>query len=518
MSSTIHMDTELVRSGGRKILETAAEYTDLAQNLKQSASSLDMSWEGPSATGYVRDLQKLVDSILTHSNKLEELGGRLLREVDEWINADQFGTAQSGLGSRVYQNLPAIQGPKPSFLMGFGIMVMDGIHYSLGVVRDQWNRALDATGDAARRAIAQSDQTISESLGNFLGKPSSGGSRSVRLELGGDVSIPGIVVGAPLSGKLAAAKEAELISRDGKYYLKLSNEVGAGIEEPLLEAKAKLKIGSNKIAVGVDASTEAMLKGRTEVEYEFDPSKPGDMTKMAAFMFGLGVTNSVTGPLASPPLAGLKDNLHSIKMGQGVEAEGKISADALIKLTGAEGKVGGMQGGELRKNNAGNWEIVQQRQVDASIKGNILTVEKGVDSQIRVESIRDLTTGRESAKVVVELRAEEGRALGASDMEKYVPELKKSDLHGMSGSSSQSQGMRIEYVIDSPADQVKNVLENPSKGLNAIQKDSVQVEVYSTTDLDQGVGVEGKVGAAMQKIGVNIEANAVHSSETRIYP
>ena len=65
MSGIIHMDTELVRGGGQKITYTAADYIELANQLRRSAGSLRVNWVGPSATGYVHDLERLADSIRT---------------------------------------------------------------------------------------------------------------------------------------------------------------------------------------------------------------------------------------------------------------------------------------------------------------------------------------------------------------------------------------------------------------------------------------------------------------------
>lgn len=522
MSGIIHMETELVRGGGQKITYTAADYIEMADQLRRSAGSLGVNWLGPSAADYVNDLERLADSIRTQSLRLDELGNRVLREVDEWVNADQLGSQlnSSNPANNIISGAPgqSTSGAKAPFYLGFGVMIINGIHYSLGVVQDQWNRTLNATTGMINQAISQSDQAIDKALSGYLGNPLPGDSESVRFESKGGVSIPGAEVGVPGSFKLAGAKEMELTRKDGKYYFKLTTESGAGLEESALEAKGGVKLGKNKYSIGVESSVEAMAKGEVEVVYEFDPRKPGDMTKMAGFMFGVGAADSVAGPLASPPLIAMKDNMHSLKVSQGAEVEGKVNANVLIKLAGVEGKIGNMDGVELRKNASGGWETVQHSEVGSEVKANLVTFENGVKGDVHVESITDLTTGKQTSKVIMEIKAEEGRAIDISKIGKYVPDMKKSALQGLSGSSAEYKGLKVEYSMDGPADNALNMINDPGQGMQAIKQGAHKMEIYSTTEVEQGIGVEGKVAIPTQKIGLDVEANGVRSSERRIYP
>jgi uncharacterized protein YukE len=90
MSNIIHMETELVRDEGRKMMYTATDFIDLMDQLRYSAGNLRQAWNGPRATNYMHELDRLITSLRTQAQNLDTLGSRITREVDEWVDADRI--------------------------------------------------------------------------------------------------------------------------------------------------------------------------------------------------------------------------------------------------------------------------------------------------------------------------------------------------------------------------------------------------------------------------------------------
>jgi hypothetical protein len=128
------------------------------------------------------------------------------------------------------------------------------------------------------------------------------------------VTIPGAVVGSAGSGKLVGATDASLTrNADGTYTLTMHAEAGAGVEADAAVAKGKVQFGNYKIGAGVDSGAEVVGKGEVEVSFDFDPKRPGDMTKLVAFTGSLGLTTVPGGQaLVGPALYTMKDNISGL--------------------------------------------------------------------------------------------------------------------------------------------------------------------------------------------------------------
>ena len=96
MASIIHMETDLVSDGGRKMSYTATDLLDLIDQLSYSAGNLRQTWFSPNATKYMRDFDKLIASLKSQALSLDSLGNRVMREVEEWVNADRIESEYVG--------------------------------------------------------------------------------------------------------------------------------------------------------------------------------------------------------------------------------------------------------------------------------------------------------------------------------------------------------------------------------------------------------------------------------------
>jgi len=90
MANIIHMDTDLVQEGGRKLIYTATDLLNWVDRLRYCAYDLRQAWSSPQATKYMQDFDKLIESLRAQSQNLDTLGNRVMREIDEWIDTDRM--------------------------------------------------------------------------------------------------------------------------------------------------------------------------------------------------------------------------------------------------------------------------------------------------------------------------------------------------------------------------------------------------------------------------------------------
>lgn len=89
----IHMETELVYEQGRKMVYLASEMLTQSERLKFALSDLRMAWSGSGVATQLNELDRLIKALLSHAQQLDDLGKKVIREVDEWIHADRTESA-----------------------------------------------------------------------------------------------------------------------------------------------------------------------------------------------------------------------------------------------------------------------------------------------------------------------------------------------------------------------------------------------------------------------------------------
>lgn len=522
MTKVIHMDTDLAISVANQLDRTSGDFLQLTKLLGRSVRGLE--WQGKGREEYIRLFSDLEKKFKYTAEQGSILSSRLRKEVDEWIQADHFGaeTTKTEMEKKITSPFWDWVKEKGNWakgiIIGGGVVVLDGIHTLYSVTKDQFGRALDYSKGQAKKAINASDQYLDNQFTQLLGNPTKGSKETITFEAKGDVAIPGIEIGIPGSPKVASASEISLVKENGKYKLILAGEVGGGVEEPLAQAKVKAKLGSKEYGVGFDASAEALAKERIEVAYDFDPKKPGDMSKMAAFMFGIGAASSPgAAPLVSPTLYSMKDNLASVDVSSGSEISGKADASVLVKLAGIDAEVEAMGGKEIRRAADGGWEIVSKTELGGNANLNVLTFDKGVEAKATLESIQRQSDGHQSVKVILDMKATEGQSIKFEDISEYLPDSAFDKL-SISGGTTDYAGVQVEYTLDAPVETVQHIFENPSEGVNwnALRENS-NVVVHGTERVEHGIGIEGDIGLPSQKIGIGGEANLVRESSKIIY-
>ncbi len=83
------MDTEIVYEQGRKMVSSTSDMLNMIDRLRYAVQDLQHAWSSPTATARIREMERLIDVLFSQAQRLEELGLRVMREVDEWVNVDR---------------------------------------------------------------------------------------------------------------------------------------------------------------------------------------------------------------------------------------------------------------------------------------------------------------------------------------------------------------------------------------------------------------------------------------------
>ena len=548
MSTIIRADTDQLRAVARQMRTTADEIMSGASAMHQAMGALDATWSGSARDrGMARwgeitpKYPPAVERLIHFANELEALAQRL----DD--AAAVFGAGGTGVVVTPTMNPLSLDQIRDALLKqfgelgnlvlrlitAFGSLLQDPSHlwdllkdlgalaslFSPSEISQLWNNR-DHLFDILGNMTKYFDPVIDQYFSSLLPQSMPNSIETLRFHLGGDVTIPGAEVGIPGSPEVLAAREAAITrNKDGSYTLTLTDEGGVGLKEKTPDAKGH--IGDINGGFAPSAEAEIAIKAKSEVQYRFDPKVPGDMTKMATFMGALGVTSALLPNIpitVSPTLAALKDNLQSVKFG--VTGEGKASADfsPLIKLAGVEGSISAEGGGSLTKSpETGHWESSSYVEVAGGANVQVLTLQGGLEGKVTLQSITDMETGQQSAKVSVEIKAEAGNSLSLKDIKDFIP---KNSL-GVNIKSDSYGKITVEYTIDKPVESVQQTLTSSmEKGHLDLKPiiDNSTVQVKGTVGTEQSFSVGGEVTpVASQTIGINAEGTMTRESEVTMY-
>ena len=91
--TTIHMQTETVRSAARQMTQAAAQADAELHSLQRALQDLGYTWQGGSSDEFSAQAQDVLRQLGARSEALSMLAGRVEREVAEWEQVDQRGAA-----------------------------------------------------------------------------------------------------------------------------------------------------------------------------------------------------------------------------------------------------------------------------------------------------------------------------------------------------------------------------------------------------------------------------------------
>jgi len=91
--TTLHMQTEAVRTTARQMAQNGEQTALALQSLSRAVQALQSSWKGGSSEEFGMQAQDIVRRLNTQADILLELAGRVDREVTEWEETDQRGAS-----------------------------------------------------------------------------------------------------------------------------------------------------------------------------------------------------------------------------------------------------------------------------------------------------------------------------------------------------------------------------------------------------------------------------------------
>lgn len=98
--TTIHLQTETGNETASALRQYAAQALEEAQTLQRAVENLQSCWQGGGQVEFSHEATTLANRLQDHILELQTLADRLLREVQEWEDADKRGaSSMRGIGS-----------------------------------------------------------------------------------------------------------------------------------------------------------------------------------------------------------------------------------------------------------------------------------------------------------------------------------------------------------------------------------------------------------------------------------
>lgn len=103
--SVIHMETEVVRESGNRLLRFATELSAAVDRLSYQSRRLRGAWQGGGSESFIAQFQDLIRRMNAHIGELDQLGLRVIREVDEWEQVDRANSFRMFLADNWLQTM-----------------------------------------------------------------------------------------------------------------------------------------------------------------------------------------------------------------------------------------------------------------------------------------------------------------------------------------------------------------------------------------------------------------------------
>lgn len=509
----LHMETELVIEAGRQLQQLSTNLQNQAQSLDRNVQALSHTWQGPSATIFVGEVNPILQNLTRLADSGHVLNQRLQREVDEWSQIGRGPVLIDGLppypidndsGKGIWSDLIGDFGRFTSgFISGAGILIDQGAQFIT---------------DVGRGTLSKIDSVVDGAFSGLLEQRYPNSKETLKFNLEGDVTVSSV--------KFLGGSEVSIIHNpDGTYNVTVANEAGIGAEAAA-GADGHLQFGGNKVDIGASAEAEASQNIAIETSFRFDPDKPGDMTEMGLLLTSLGMSmptgvSALTAPLS--PGGTLMNNIDGITVG--TATEGSVGADVstILNLAGIDVEAEFGQGGSLTKNDVGQWEVATYQEMGGSFEGNLLTSEGGIETKISAENITNLATHDQRTCVTLEMSLNDFDAtieqLKLDIPNKNLSELLKqqvSDLSLQAGMDDYEK-ITIEYQLDSPYESIKDtfITSDGKPDFIALSQNS-QIEISYAEGKEFTVGGGGNVGAGAS-VGLGVEGSVARETDRTIY-
>ena len=507
----LHMESDEVRRAADQFYHFTTEIDENLGRLRRSLARLESTWRSPSADSFNARFESALGRAGALSADGAALARRLSAEVVEWEQA----AALLGGGASITEIVPAPPGGDTgrhddgneyawwhpanlySVLTGFGIATV----YS----------GADYLSDRLSEAVRINDGSINKALSYLLRSDSPGSNESVHFRTEKDVTFTSV--------KIKGGSEVQLVRlADGRYELVVSSSASAGAHVSA-GAEGELKLGKREFGGSASVEGEVLRGLAGEMVYEFDPNEPGDMTKLALFLAGLGTTqlpglSAVPGlptGMALPAISGM-ENLKKVEFAGSTEGSAEFSVGAFVELIG--GEVGAEVGNAaaVERNENGQWEVISGANLKVSGGFDSLIKDIAREGEVTGEHIYNPATGEEHTRVTIDLKAEEGQGLNLSELGKLIP---KADLQKIALDLDRYEQIVIEYEIDGNMGEIGGELIRDHGIAPGSALDQAKITIRAIQGTDTGAGISGQAGAGVT-VGVGVDYEVGRATE-RVY-
>lgn len=509
----LHMETELVLEAGRQLQQLSTNLQNQAQSLDRNVQALSHTWQGPSATIFVGEVNPILQNLTRLADSGRVLNQRLQREVDEW--------SQIGRGPVLIDGLP----PYPidndsgkgiwSDLIGDFGRFTSGFISGAGVLIDQGAQFIT---DVGKGTLTKIDSVVDGAFSGLLKQRYPNSKETLKFNLEGDVTVSSV--------KFLGGSEVSIIHNpDGTYNVTVANDGGIGVDL-MAGGKGEWQLGGKDGGLGGSVDAEVSQNIAIETSFKFDPDKPGDMTEMSLLLTSLGMSmptgvSALTAPLS--PGGTLMNNIDGITVGTATEGSAGADAGLIMSLAGIDVEAEFGQGGSLTKNDVGQWEVATYQEIGGGIEGNFLTSEGGIEAKISAENITNLDTHDQRTSVTLEISRDDFDAtieqLKLDIPDKNLPELLKQQISDLSLEAGMDdyEKITIEYQLDSPYESIKDTfITSDGKPDFTVLSQNSQIEISYAEGKEFTVGGNGKVGAGAS-IGLGVEGSVARETDRTIY-
>ena len=504
----LHMESDEVRRAADQLYHFTTEIDENLSRLRRSLARLESAWRSPSADSFNDRFESALRRAGALSADGAALARRLSAEVVEW---EQAAAALGGSASITEIALapPGVNSGRDD----------DGNDYAwwhpanlYGVLTGLGTATLysgaDYLSDRFSEAVRINDGSINKALSYLLRSDSPGSNESVHFQTEKDVTFTSL--------KIKGGSEVHLIRlADGRYELVISNSALVG-GHASGGAEGRLALGEHEFGGSALVEGEVLTGVAGEMVYEFDPNESGDMTRLALYLAGLGATQLPglsTAPGPSPgmalPVIGGMENLKKIEFAGPTEGSAKFSVGALVELVG--GEVGAEVGKAtaVERNENGQWELVSGANLKMSGGLDSLIKDIACEGEVTGEYIYNPETGEEYSRVTIDLKAEEGRSLNLSELEKLIP---KADLQKIAFDLDRYEQVIIEYEIDGNFGEIGGELIQDHGIVPGSALDQAKITIKAIQGTDINAGISGQAGAGIT-IGAGVDYEVGRATE-----
>ncbi|HNR97050.1 MAG TPA: hypothetical protein PKH89_08800 [Anaerolineae bacterium] len=357
-------------------------------------------------------------------------------------------------------------------------------------------------------AFISSDSGVGRLVDTFLPLPGEGGSESASITATAGATLEGFYVEPGSTIELTR-------NEDGTMSVAITGSAEAGLKAET-GAKGKIKFMDKKYGADLSAEQHVGIKTEQTMTYQYDPTVPGDLTKMGFLLGSLGVAVAVPAALVTwVGAAPSADHLQSVSMSGGVSTGGSASASLGFPVASIGYSGDATMSIEYRRNELGQREEVFTHSTALEEEGTVVLFEDKTSVETSYARIHNLDTDTWSTEITNKVQAAIGDTVDIEGVKKkgLIPK----DIT-ISGGIERYEAIEVIYRTGDHPDQVMRQLNPDGRGIRVQNiPEGTEVEVTATRGRTFDAGFElGAAAGHSAAVEAGLELN--RESTVRLYP